>query len=265
MIRQMTTPLPRITNDLAQAECDIAEYGLCLVEGVLTPGQLDRARTALYRAAADDVEQGREQPRFALDYGDGNQRVWNVLNRDRVFIELVEHPSALKLIRAVIGWPALLGNLSANIVGPGGDASLLHADQIFVPEPWPAAPQGVNVAWCLDEFTASNGATRVVPGSHRRGRNPTPDDVDESIAVEAPLGTMMVFESRVWHRTGQNLTASRHRAGLFGWYTRPIYRTQENWFLALDPKLRETASDALLQLLAYKTEGLGLVYGRSPM
>ncbi len=83
---------------------------------------------------------------------------------------------------------------------------MLHADQIFVPEPWPAAPQGVNVAWCLDEFTAQNGGTRVVPRSHLRGRNPTPADADESVPIEAPLGTMMVFESRVWHRTGSNTT-----------------------------------------------------------
>lgn len=257
--------LPSLTSDLDQAERDIATYGLCLVDGVLSADQLRRARAALYEAAADDRAQGREQPRFGLDYGDDNQRVWNVLNRDPVFAELVQHPAALRLIRAVIGWPALLGNLSANIVGPGADASMLHADQIFVPEPWPAAPQGVNVAWCLDEFTAANGGTRVVPRSHLRGRNPTPADADESVPITAPLGTMMVFESRVWHRTGSNTTASSHRAGLFGWYTRPIYRTQENWFLALDASVRENASDTLLQLLAYKTEGLGLVNGRSPM
>lgn len=98
-----------------------------------------------------------------------------------------------------------------------------------------------------------------------RGRKPTPSDADESVPIEAPPGTMMVFESRVWHRTGRNTTASSHRAGLFGWYTRPIYRTQENWFLALDASVRDNASDTLLQLLAYKTEGFGLVNGRSPM
>ncbi len=257
--------LPLPTTDFAQAERDIAEYGLCLVTDVLSPDQLARARTALYEAAADDRAQGREPPQFGLDYGDSNQRVWNVLNRAPIFAELVEHPAALRLIRAVIGWPALLGNLSANIVGPGAGDSVLHADQIFVPEPWPAAPQGVNVAWCLDEFTAENGGTRVVPRSHLRRRNPRPSDGDESIPIEAPLGTMMVFESRVWHRTGANVTTSTHRAGLFGWYTRPIYRTQENWFLALDPAVRDNASDTLLQLLAYKTEGFGLVNGRSPM
>ena len=196
--------LPALTQDLAQAERDIAQFGLCLVEGVLTPAQIERAHTALYRAAAADIAQGREQPRFGLDYGDANQRVWNVLGRDPIFGELVQHPAALRLIRAVIGWPALLGNLSANIVGPGSEESMLHADQIFVPEPWPAAPQGVNVAWCLDEFTRDNGGTRVVPRSHLRSRNPAHDEPDESVPIEAPLGTMMVFESRVWHRTGRN-------------------------------------------------------------
>jgi len=261
----MTAALPTPTNDLDRAERDLREFGLCLVTGVLTSEQLERARSALYRAAADDVTRGREQPHFGLDYGDGNQRVWNVLSRDPVFVELVEHPVALRFVRAVVGWPALLGNLSANIVGPGAGASMLHADQIFVPEPWPAEPQGVNVAWCLDAFTTTNGATQAVPRSHRAHRNATAADAAGAVTIEAPLGTMMVFESRLWHRTGANTSAHERRAGLFGWYTRPIYRTQENWFLSLDPAIRDNASDTLLELLAYKTAGLGLVYGRSPM
>jgi hypothetical protein len=73
----------------------------------------------------------------------------------------------------------------------------------------------------------------------------------------------MIFESRLYHRTGCNRSESP-RAGLFGWYTRPIYRTQENWFLSLDQEIIDEASDELLVLLGYKTSGLGLVYGRSP-
>jgi len=261
----MPDTLPKPTNDLDRAERDLREFGLCLVSDALTRSQLDRARSALYRAAEYDIAQGREQPRFGLDCGDGNQRVWNVLSRDPVFAELVEHPVALRFVRAVVGWPALLGNLSANIVGPGAAASMLHADQIFVPEPWPTDPQGVNVAWCLDAFTAYNGATQAVPRSHRAHRNATEADASGVVTIEAPLGTMMVFESRLWHRTGANSTANERRAALFGWYTRPIYRTQENWFLSLDPAIRDGASDTLLELLAYKTSGLGLVYGRSPM
>lgn len=262
-----TAELPKPTRDLAQAARDIKHHGLCMVEGVLEGATLRRAHEALYRAAADDRARGRER-KFGLDYAhdDTNQRVWNVLSRDPVFADLVEHPAALELLRSVIGWPALLGNISANITGPGGGEMVLHADQIFVPEPWPAEPQGVNVCWCVDDFTEENGATRVVPGSHRLHRNPHAEEAGAAtLPLEAPAGTMIVMESRVWHKTGFNATADRRRAGIFAWYTKPIYRTQENWFLALDPSVKEFASDTMLELLGYKTQGLGLVYGASPV
>jgi len=258
--------LPSPTRDLEQAKRDIADHGLCIVEGVLSGAKLEEVRTALYRAAEQDRARGWEQ-KFSLDYGhdDTNQRVWNVLSRDPVFTDLVEHPLALELVRSILGWPALLGNLSANITGPGGGEMVLHADQIFVPEPWSVEPQGCNVAWCVDDFTEENGATRMVPGSHRWNRMPRPDESDiETIAIEAPAGSMVVFESRVWHKTGHNRTSDQRRAGIFGWYTKPIYRQQENWFLSLNPAFRQFASDDMLVLLGWRTEGLGLVNGASP-
>ncbi len=82
--------------------------------------------------------------------------------------------------------------------------------------------------------------------------------------MEAPAGSVVVFESRLWHRTGHNGTAAERRAGVFAWYTKPIYRTQENWFLSLKPEIRQFASEEALVLLGYKTQGLGLVNGASP-
>jgi len=257
--------LPALTDDLDQAERDIREHGLCLVSGVLDQATILTIREELYKAAASDRARGREQ-KFGLDYDhdDTNQRVWNVLSRNPVFVDLAEHPAALRLVRSVLGWPALLGNLSANITGPGGGEMVLHADQIFVPEPWPAEPQGCNVSWLVDDFTADNGATCVVPGSHLLHRIPQPGEQVDAVPLVAPAGTMVVFESRLWHRTGFNRTTDQRRAGIFGWYTRPIYRAQENWFLSLDPSIRQFASDDLLVLLGFKTAGLGLVYGASP-
>jgi len=244
----------------------IRDYGVCIIPDVLQGESLDRARTALYRAAAEDRARGREQ-KFGLDYDhdETNQRVWNVLSRDPVFEDLAQHPVALELVRAMLGWPALLGNISANITGPGGGEMVLHADQIFVPTPWPTEPQGFNVAWCLDDFTEENGATRMVPGSHRWHRPPEPGEAEiETVPLEAPAGSIVAFESRVWHKTGHNATNDQRRAGVFAWYTKTIYRTQENWFLSLNPQIRQFASDEMLTLLGYKSEGFGLVYGASP-
>ena len=103
------------------------------------------------------------------------------------------------------------------------------------------------------------------PASHKLNRAPRAEDADvATVPMEAEAGSIVVFESRVWHKTGHNRTAAEHRAGAFAWYTKPIYRTQENWFLSLRPEIRQFASDDALVLLGYRTEGLGLVHGKSP-
>jgi ectoine hydroxylase-related dioxygenase (phytanoyl-CoA dioxygenase family) len=258
--------LPRPTREASQAAKDIETFGFCIMPDVLASSRLEATRDALYRAASEDRARGREQ-KFRLDYAhdDTNQRVWNLLSRDPIFADLVEDPLALGLVKSTIGWPALLGNISANITGPGGGEMVLHADQIFVPEPWSSEPQGLNVAWCLDDFTEANGATRFAPGSHKLNRAPRAEDAEvETAPMEAEAGSIVVFESRVWHKTGHNRTADERRAGVFAWYTKPIYRTQENWFLSLRPEIRQFASDDALVLLGYRTTGLGLVNGASP-
>ena len=255
--------LPAVTTSLEQAKSDIVEHGLALMAGQLTVQQLALSRQATYAGAEEDQRIGREADRFGLDYGEGNVRVWNILNRHPVFRDMVQSPVVLELLHTVVGWPALLGNISANIAEPGSEGGMWHQDQLFIPRPWPDEPQGINFAWLLDDFTSDNGVTEVVPGSHRE-KDIDPASLDSrAIPVVAPAGTLAIFESRLYHRTGCNRSKSP-RAGLFGWYTRPIYRTQENWFLALDQRVVDEASDELLVLLGYKTSGLGLVYGRSP-
>src|ERR1700761_4330460 len=109
---------PNPTSDLGQATADIKVHGYCIIPDVLSGSALARVRNALYRAAEEDRARGREQ-KFRLDYAhdETNQRVWNLLSRDPVFSDLVEHPVSLEMVKFVIGWPALLGNISANITG----------------------------------------------------------------------------------------------------------------------------------------------------
>jgi ectoine hydroxylase-related dioxygenase (phytanoyl-CoA dioxygenase family) len=262
----VATGVPKPTRELEQAEQDLREFGVCLLENALPPETLARVRDALYGAADDDRARGREK-KFNFDYAhdDSNQRVWNLLSRDSIFSDLVEHPAALQLLRTFLGWPILLSNISANITGPGGGEMVLHADQIYMPQPW-SGIQALNVGWCVDRFADENGATRIVPGSHQLNRMPTDAELaTDTVALEAPAGAMVVMEGRLWHKTGNNRTRDERRAAIFGFYTLPIYRTQENWFLSLNPSVHRFASDTLLTLLGYKAEGLGLVNGASPL
>lgn len=259
--------VPAPAADVTQALRDVEQHGLAILPGVLAGEKLKRVRDALYHAAESDYSRGRAQK---LDYIDNpndttNRRVANILSRDPLFEDLASHPVAVQVVKELLGWPALLNNMSANILGPGGGESVLHADQMAVPEPWPAQPQGVNIFWCIDDFTDANGGTRVVPGSHKLNRPPRPEEAQaETVAVEAPAGSIIMIESRTWHKTGFNRTASQSRGAIFTWYMRWIYRTQENWFLSLRPEVRQFASEEMLVLLGYKTQGLGLVNGESP-
>ncbi len=118
--------LPAITQDIEQAKSDIAEYGLALLANQLNRVQLQAARAATYHGAEEDVRLGREADKFGLDYGTGNVRVWNILNRHPVFCDMVQAPRVLALLEAIVGWPALLGNISANIAEPGSDGGAWH-------------------------------------------------------------------------------------------------------------------------------------------
>ena|SRR5579863_2851840 len=252
--------LPAATPVVEQAERDLEKHGIAILLGALSPAKLEEVRDALYHAAVMDRRVNRSQEDFMSDLG--TQRVWNLPSRDPVFCELVEHPVALRFVKKTLGWPVALSNISANITKPGSGEMVLHADQSLSPPPW-AAPHALNIIWCVDDFTEEAGATRVVPGSHELNRAPKPHERDiATVAVEAPAGCMVAMDGRMWHKTGANRSKARTRAGIFGYYTLPIFMPQENWWLSLDPAVRQFGSDTLLQLFGLKPNSpMGLVNG----
>jgi ectoine hydroxylase-related dioxygenase (phytanoyl-CoA dioxygenase family) len=257
--------MARIAADLpAEAQRDLREKGYCLVPGALSGDRLGKVRDTLYGIAEFDAGTGRMR---AYGYGKdagANKRIWNLISRHPLFAQLVEDELALGFVRSLIGWPAMLSSSSANIVVCDDDNLAVHADQTYMPEPWDR-PHGVNVAWCVDDFTAANGATMVAAGSHLLNRNWREEDgIDGFVPVEAVAGSMLVMDGRLWHTTGR-ATGGGSRAGIFNWYTLPIYLPQENWFLSLDPAVRQFGSEELLTLLGFRPGLLGRVNGEASL
>ena len=217
--------------DLAAAKAQLAEEGWCVVPDVL---DADRARLVLDRlwAAAAESER-RGVPTFmpVLDPNASNVRVFYLLELDAIFRELIQHPTAVEMVRAVLGRDFLISNFTANIARPGSKSMALHSDQsLVVPEPW-AHPWAINIIWCLTDVTFENGATLFIPGSHRwQTRADVPADADRRLRpFEARAGSFVAMEGRVWHTSGANATADQDRALLFGYYTAPFLRPQVNW------------------------------------
>jgi len=249
-----------LTSDLEQAKTDLDEHGYCLVEGALSPDRLDAVRTRLVEQAAAEIADGTD---YVYDRHGANQRVWNLLNKGEVFEELAQDRLALRLIGHLLGPDFLLSNIDANIAGPGGMPMFLHGDESFVPPPWPPYALVANVMWMLDEFTPENGATRIVPDSHRLGHGPDySQPMPETVPVCGPPGTAMVFDGRLWHQTGANVTAGERRHGILAYYCRPFMRQQENYFVSLEPEVLERATPALRHMLGWDIYlSLGMIDG----
>src|SRR5258705_13813137 len=88
---------------------------------------------------------------------------------------------------------------------PGGGAQAWHPDDAFYPVARPhAQPLAVSVIWAIEDFTADNGATEVIPGSHRWGTEHPDTQRTAPVAAVMPAGLALVFAAALWHRGGSN-------------------------------------------------------------
>lgn len=246
-------PTLQPTTDVQQALAQFDEHGLALLADALTATQVKDVRARLEVAAR--VSEADEVPTrgYAFDMDRNNRRVFQLFNLDPIFVDLIARPLALDFVRHSLGESFLISNFSANITAPGSERMLLHADQGYVDTPWAERALACNVAWLLDDFTAENGGTCYVPGSHRVGRGPQRGEVVETVAIEAPAGSLMIMDGRLWHQTGANRSRDCQRAALFGYYVVRWLRPQINWNAALWPEIAAGMTPEFLDLLGYYT------------
>jgi ectoine hydroxylase-related dioxygenase (phytanoyl-CoA dioxygenase family) len=218
-------------NRLASAQRQLKDEGWCVLPDVLDADRSGEALARLWAAEAESRRRGVSTFMPVLDPNESNVRVFYLLELDRLFRDLIQHPVAVQMVRSLLGETFLISNFTANIARPGSKSMALHSDQSLVmPEPW-IHPWAMNIIWCLTDVTFENGATLYVPGSHRwQTRAEVPPDADRRLRpFEAPAGSIIAMDGRMWHTSGANITADQDRALLFGYYTRPFLRPQVNW------------------------------------
>jgi len=217
--------------ELEAKKRQLLEDGWCVVPEILTRPEANRVRERLWQAADESERRGISTRQIGLDPNEHNVRVFNLLELDAIFRELIRHPLAIDLVTALLGPDFLISNFTANIALPGSQSMKLHSDQgIVVPEPW-FHPWSINVIWCLDDIDTENGATRYIPGSHKiRWKSELPENaIGKAVPFEAQAGSIVVMDGRIWHTSGANVSKSRERALLFGYYSRSFIRPQQNW------------------------------------
>ena len=224
---------------------------------------------------------GKIKPQaFSAANGGVNQRLWMLANKGKCFRDMIVHPLVDDLIGHILGEAFILSTLSANIAKPGGIRMGLHTDQWWMPQPVRRGEYGpkaseitraavsefvdpdlslgispavvANTMWMLSDFTGSNGSTEVVPGSHLSGAHPRSGDQSDYPIVqpEAPAGSLMVFDGRLWHGTGAN-TGNDERLGVLATFCAPQFRQQENQTLGLARDLWPDLSEKLRARLGF--------------
>jgi ectoine hydroxylase-related dioxygenase (phytanoyl-CoA dioxygenase family) len=181
--------------------------------------------------------------------GAATVRIYNLLAHGSPFDRVPVHPAVLPIVEAVLDPGCLVSSLSSIAIDPGEIAQPIHADDMVIPLEKPHAPIVCNSMWALTDFTAENGATRLVPGSHLRS-NPDYGGDYPTIAAAMPKGSVLIWDGALWHGGGANTTAER-RLGLAMNYCAGFIRQQENQQLGVPLERVRAFSPRLQELLGF--------------
>jgi ectoine hydroxylase-related dioxygenase (phytanoyl-CoA dioxygenase family) len=242
----MATALAQLGVTAATLDAEVRERldrdGYAALPDVLSSEQVAAVRARLAELLAAEGERaGLEVHRER-----GTDRLADLVNKGAVFEPCFTDSRVLACMAHVLG-EFKLSSLNSRAALPGQGHQGLHADWAE-PVP-PGGYQVCNSIWLLDDFTARNGATRVVPGSHRSGAVPhraVPDPAaahPDEVCITGLAGTVVIFNSHLWHGGTQNLS-DRPRRALHSYFTRRGNQQQLDQQKYIRPRTRGRLSPA---------------------
>ncbi len=224
----------------------IATDGYTIVEDAIEPALVDALAADVRRL--EDVL-AVEPARNAFE-GEHTLRVYNLLARGECWQAVPVHEHVLPIVEGVLDPGCLVSSLSSITILPGETAQPIHADDQLIPLPKPHVPTVCNSMWALTDFTADNGATRLVPGSHLADSSPDFVSEYDSIPAEMARGSVLVWHGSLWHGGGAN-TTDAPRVGIAMNYCAGFIRQQENQQLGIPREVVATFSPRLRELVGY--------------
>ncbi len=248
-----TTPGTAFAAALGDA---LDRAGCVVVDGAAPPATMD----AIAHELAAHAERGSLG---ASDFeGHATRRTGSPLPRSATFRTIAMHPAVMAACDDVLGHATTWRFSAAEYIeiGPGESAQRLHRDRWKYDMVEFGFEVEMNGMWAVTDFTEANGATRVVPGSHRFGPDERPTQ-DDTVPAEMGKGALFLYTGSVHHGGGAN-TTDEWRRGLslqhaVGWLTQST-----NQFLECPPTEVTDWPDDLLRFVGYTKTGNGLGYWR---
>jgi ectoine hydroxylase-related dioxygenase (phytanoyl-CoA dioxygenase family) len=254
----MAEAIPRLraTDPTAEIVRALNETGVVLVDDMLEPDVLEpfNAEIDAFLEAADPNRK-LVNPLIEGFFGPHTQHITGVAAKSRTFVDhLLCHPVLLGVCDEILLPSCARYQLNiAHVLDrrAGSPLQLLHRDElvwVHLPNPHPEVQVASILA--LEDFRAENGATRIIPGSHRWPRDREPQ-LDELVAAEMPAGAAVIYLGSTIHGGGPNTTTDETRRGMHQSYTLGWLRTEENHYLGTPLEVARELPRQALELLGY--------------
>lgn len=247
-------------------ECwdEYEEQGFVIFPGIMAAEQVEEQRAALAPFIDADIR-GRN-----VFEGVESNRIYAMLGKDPIFADLITHPLQLAFAERELGRSFLLSACLAINLHPGETVQPWHTDDDHCRQPAPRKALGVSTFWTIDPMTADNGATEVLPASHKWGKvdinganslsdfftkdNGTQDEDPgahpEAVKAIMPSGSLMIAKGNLWHRGGANMSDNK-RLIVTPQYCPGWMRPLETMLLAVPPEKADKLPKRAQELLGY--------------
>jgi ectoine hydroxylase-related dioxygenase (phytanoyl-CoA dioxygenase family) len=245
------TESEQATSALDHAVEEVQRMGFAILHNVVPEDVLTEARERLDAVYERQVTEFGVERMAAIQETD---QARSPLTYDEWFFNLLTFKPVTELMEALLGSYHLL-NLQNGIINRPNivhHQTSWHRDLPY--QNWVCTRSlAMNAMFCIDDFTVETGCTMVLPHSHRFEKFPSQDYVKaHELAAVAPAGSVIIFDSMLYHRAGANVS-QRIRRGINHLYTIPLLKQQ----IALPHALRAASIEPpaeLRRLLGYHTE-----------
>ncbi len=246
--------------DVDEAIGRLEHDGFVILEAVIGAGEV----RALVDALAP-FEAARPPGRNEFE-GLRSTRVYSLAGKGEAFLRLAEHPRVVEVLDRALMPNWLLSTFQSIRLRPGETPQPWHADDGFYHVPRPRARLAVSAIWALEDFRVDNGATEVLPGSHRWPAAEPPPGGRGALPAEMPAGSVLLFDGALLHRGGENRSAGT-RLAISPQYCQPWLRPQESQLLIVPPAAAARCSPRARSMLGYSIHPpfIGQVDGMHPL